>query len=138
MKATIKEVKQTKFTTSHRKEGKCYFESYTAIVNSTDYEGKPTMKTPVELRLYGTGAKNFACLWVHDSSNSGVSRNGSGSAGSYGYHRPSAAAAEAISNAGFELSEDISGRGSQAIETAIKAIAEALGYSNVFVFHAHQ
>ena len=140
MEATILEVngKGTKFTTSHRKENKCYFESYTAIVDGVDHKGNPTKKTPVELRLYGTGNKNFACLWVHDSSNSGVSRNGSGSAGGYGYHRPSAAAAEAIRNAGIKLSEDISGRGGQAIESAVKAIAEALGYSNVFVFHAHQ
>ena len=137
MKATIKKDAKTKFTRSHRKEGKYYFNSYTAIVDGIDYEGKPTKKTPVELRLYGTGSKNYACLWVNDIK-SNIHTSGSGSAGGYGYHRPSAAAAEAIMNAGIDLSEHIDGRGESAIEEAVKAIAEALGYVNPFVFHAHQ
>lgn len=137
MNATINKEAKTKFTSSHRKEGKYYFDSYTIIVDGTDYKGEPTKKTPVELRLYGTGNKNYACLWINDTkSNTHIS--GSGSAGGYGYHRPSAAAWEAINNAGIELSEDIAGRGDGAIESAVKAIAEALGYFNPFVFHAHQ
>lgn len=137
MKATIKTDAKTKFTRSHRKEGKYYFDSYTAIVDGKDHNGQQTKKTPVELRLYGTGNKNYACLWVNDGT-SNTHTSGSGSAGGYGYHRPSAAAAEAIANAGIELSEHIDGRGESAIEDAVKAIAEALGYVNPFVFHAHQ
>lgn len=138
MKATYNKNAKTKFTTFHRKENKCYFDSYSAIVIRPDYEGKPSVHTPVEIRLYGTGNTNSAAIWVHDGSNSGITTSGTGCAGGYGYHRPSAAASEAIRNAGFELSEAIGGRGDNAIESAVKAIAEALGYKDCPVFHAHQ
>jgi len=137
MKATYNKNAKTKFTTFHRKENKCYFDSYSAIVIRPDYEGKPSVFTPVEIRLYGTGNSNTAALWVNDSV-SGIHTSGTGQAGGYGYHRPSAAAREAIYNAGFELSEDISGRGENAIERAVKAIAEAIGYPDCPIFHAHQ
>jgi hypothetical protein len=145
MKATYNKNAKTKFTTFHRKENKCYFDSYTALAACTNYEGKPDLKPVVELRLYGTGNSNTAAIWVHESRfmpGDGtiieLHTSGTGAAGGYGYHRPSAAAAEAIRNAGFELSEDISGRGDSSIELAVKAIAEALGYPNCPVFHAHQ
>lgn len=138
MKATYNPNAKTKFTSFHRKENKCYFDSYSAIVIRPDYDGKPFVHTPVELRLYGTGNSNTAAIWIHDHSNSGISTSGTGSAGGYGYHRPSAAADEAIRNAGFTLDESISGRGEQAIELAVQAIAEALGYKDCPVFHAHQ
>jgi len=128
---------KTKFTTSRRKEGKCNFESFNAIVPGKDYEGNAILKAAVELRLYGTGSTWSACLWVN-SSLSKIYTSGTGSAGGYGYHKTSAAAQEAINNAGFELSESISGVGDQAIETAIKAIAAAIGYPDCPVFKAHQ
>ena len=64
-----------------------------------------------------------AALWVNDYTNSEINTSGTGSAGGYGYHRPSAAASEAIRNAGIELDQNISGRGDSAIEDAVKAIA---------------
>lgn len=137
MKATYNKNAKTKFTTFHRKGNKCYFDSYTALVPCKDYEGKNDLKAVVELRLYGTGNSNTAALWVNDSI-SGIHTSGTGQAGGYGYHRPSAAAGEAIRNAGFKLSEAIDGRGDNAIEQAVKAIAEAIGYSDCPVFHAHQ
>lgn len=137
MKATFNRDAKTKFTTSHRKEGKYYFDSYTALVVGTDHNGNFTMHEVVDLRLYGTGQKNYCAMWVHDSK-SDTHTSGTGSAGGYGYHKPSAAASEAIRNAGYTLSEDISGRGDQAISEAVKAIAESLGYSEVYVHHAHQ
>ena len=51
---------------------------------------------------------------------------GSGYAGGYGYHRASAAAAEAIEAAGYDLDEDISGRGWSMIREAVKSISESL------------
>lgn len=137
MKATYNKNAKTKFTSFHRKENKCYFDSFTALVPALDWEGNPTMHSPVELRLYGTGNTNSACLWINDNK-SEIHTSGSGSAGGYGYHRPSAAAAEAIRNAGIELDADISGRGNSAIEDAVKAIAEMMGYNQIFVHHAHQ
>ena len=135
MKATYNKNAKTKFTNFHRKENKCYFDSYTALAACTNYEGKPDLKPVVEIRLYGTGNSNTAAIWVHAEP---IHTSGTGSAGGYGYHRPSAAAAEAIRNAGIELDGDISGRGDSAIEEAVKAIAEAVGYPNCPVFHAHQ
>lgn len=144
MKATYNKNAKTKFTTFHRKENKCYFDSYTALAAGTDYDGKPDLRPIVELRLYGTGNTNTAAIWVHaeNMQDSGrgaepIHTSGSGAAGGYGYHRPSAAAGEAIRNAGFELSENISGVGESAIIRAVKAIAEAVGYPDCPVFHAH-
>lgn len=92
-------------------------------------------KTPVILRTYGTQAKNYACLWVNNSPYHG---SGSGSADGYGYHRPSAAAAEAIRTTGIVLNEDISGRGDGAIELAVLAIAKALHpRAKIYVHKAH-
>lgn len=147
MKATYNADAKTKWTTSHRKEGKCFFSSYAIIEPNRDRYGshKRLAGSTVELRLYGTGNQNFACLWVHLAGNTktgnpfpnGVYTQGSGRAGGYGYHRPSAAAQEAIYNAGFELSESISGVGDSAIEEALVAIAESLGLSDFILVRSH-
>lgn len=134
MKATYNQNAKTKFTSFHRKENKCYFESYNALVPCKDYEGKNDLKPIVELRLYGTGNTNSAAIWVRGEN---IHTSGTGSAGGYGYHRPSAAASEAIRNAGIVLDKDISGVGDSAIEAAVKAIAEMCGYSDCAVFKAY-
>lgn len=136
MKATFNPNFKTKFNGSCRKEGKTYFESFNVLVPSK--YGENNSNAVIELRMYGTGNRNYACLWVHDSSNSGISTSGTGWAGGYGYHRPSAAAEAAIINAGFTLSKSISGVGDSAIEEAIKTIAKALGYKKFLFFKAHQ
>ena len=67
--------------------------------------------------------------------------NGRAYAGGYGYHRSSAAAAWAIKAAGVDLSEDIAGRGDQAIAAAVEAIARAINAhldgAHIYVVHAH-
>ena len=88
------------------------------------------------LRIYGTQAKNYACLWVHDRK-SGIHCSGSGSAGGYGYHRPSAAAAEAFQSAGIELSKHIGGVGESAMKEALNALAKKLGYTQFSIIEAH-
>jgi hypothetical protein len=137
MTATYNAQAKTKFTTSHRKEGKCWFEEYAIITADALYvpaQGPAEASKPITLRLYGTGAKNFACLWVNTH---GLHTSGSGSAGGYGYCRKSAAADEAISNAGFTLSKNIHGVGESAIKEALGAIAEAIGLSNYYLVTAH-
>lgn len=136
MKATYNASAKTKWTTSHRKEGKCFFSSYAIIEMSRERYGchKRLVNASIELRLYGTGNQNFACLWVHSEP---VHTQGSGRAGGYGYHRPSAAAQEAIYNAGFELSDSISGVGDSAIEEALVAVAESLGLSDFILVRSH-
>lgn len=56
-------------------------------------------------------------------------RSGKGSAGGYGYHKQSAAFAEAVESAGINLALDVSGRGTSAIREALIAIACAQGYT---------
>lgn len=138
MKATYDSTAKTKWTRSHRKEGKCFFDSYSVIdLDNPSHDARYASRkinTKIELRLYGTGNTNFACLWAWGEQ---INTQGSGRAGGYGYHRPSAAAQEAISNAGFTLSQDISGVGEEAIHDALCAIAEAIGLTNYGVIHAH-
>ena len=127
MKATINKQAKTKFTTSHLKEGKCFLTVYAAIVGD---------KVPVELRIYDTGKKTTACLWVNDSlSNTYI--KGSGASNGFGFDQPSEAAQRAINNAGIVLSEEIDGRGDSAIIEAMQAIATALGHPSAFIFKTH-
>lgn len=136
MQATFKELaKAQKFTISHRKENH-FCNQYTAVV----FNGKSAYDA-VTLRLYATEAKHYCCLWINDNcswvkaARDSYYRLGSGSAGGYGYHRASAAAQEAIYNAGIELSEDIDGRGDYAIEEAVRSIAEAMWSGEGYYVH---
>ena len=58
----------------------------------------------VDARCYmgrsASASKVYASVWVKGN---GVYTSGTGSAGGYGYHKPSAAVASAISSAGIEL-----------------------------------
>jgi hypothetical protein len=174
MKANYNASAKTKFTTSHRKDGKCHFEEY-SILTLNRFIPNPRYRAnkAIQLRLYGTGNVNFACLWVNVSDRSlrvcpkcgdhmhnttcpkcvkptkesadtpDIHTQGSGRAGGYGYHRPSAAAGEAIRNAGFELLTDegkpcdIGGVGDSAIEQALCAIADAIGLKDYALVRSH-
>lgn len=114
----------TKFTTgtvgitsSHRKEDK-FQESFLFVE-------RESLDVKIDVRIYGTQARNYCCLWVRggDGWNSG-----SGWAGGYGYHRASAAMQKALAAAGIELDHDIDGRGENAMKDAIMDIAKHLGY----------
>lgn len=90
----------------------------------------------VTLRLYGTPARSYACVWISERK-ANIYANGSGMAGGYGYHRMSAAADTALRAAGVTLSEDIDGRGDDAMRAAVKAVALHLGASRVMIHEAH-
>lgn len=113
---------------SHRKEGNAFY-SYSII----DLDAG---KESAVLRLYYTksGARNYACLWVTAEP---FYASGSGYAGGYGYHRPSAAAQEAFTSAGVTLSENIGGCGDSAIENAMRALAEHIGVARAMIHRAH-
>lgn len=92
----------------------------------------------VTCRLYLSLARDAsrvtAIVWVGGA-------HGSGGAGGYGYHKQSAAVSAAIASAGFELDQDISGRGDSAISEALCAVAVAV-YPDVdpaklYVHRAH-
>lgn len=110
MKATNTNRKNT-FNPNHRKENR-FFKQMTAVVFT---ENK--FREVATLRYYSTDSRTYCCFWGWDTS-------GTGSAGGYGYDRPSAAAAEAIANAGIDLSEPIDGRGDCVVRSALEAIAE--------------
>lgn len=64
-------------------------------------------------------------------------QSGSGSAGGYGYHRPSAAVQEAATNAGFKFTRAFDGVGDSAVEEAVLAMAKALGHRKARLFVTH-
>lgn len=139
MTATFKEMnKPTKFNINHRKDNH-FHKQITAV--AIDVAGRAY--DAVTLRIYGTDARSYACLWTSSNCSwEGAKdywRNGSGCAGGYGYHRASAAAAEAIENAGIELDEEISGRGNNAMCEAVRAIARAMWDDsvNIYITEAH-
>ena len=117
MNAIITE-KESKFNPNYRKDDHYLYE-YAVMAIMDDY----TVKNPVTIRIYGTKARNYAAIWANGN---GVYKSGTGTAGGYGYHKPSAAACEAIYNAGITLDEDINGRGDSAIMEAAEAIAKAI------------
>lgn len=127
MKAIYKDF-YGKINRSHRKE-KHFLSEYSAFIIENN-----SVKNVAVCRIYGTQAMNYACIWFH----TGTHTAGSGSAGGYGYHRPSAAAEIAFKSAGFKLSEDIAGRGDGAIQKALEACVKSLcGRKRVYIHYAH-
>lgn len=76
----------------------------------------------VAMRLHAS-ARIHACTWIYPAD--GAPRRGHGSAGGGGYCRRSAAGAEALEAAGVVLTEDIAGRGVDALRKALLATARA-------------
>lgn len=134
---------KTKFLTSYRKEKAGLHAEYSAVVPCPYYPDR--MKAVVTLRLYWPASTCYACLWagfneaVKAAVEGGSIHNtqGTGSAGGYGYCKASAAAGEAIRNAGFTLSRSISGVGTRAIEEAVLALARAAGWTDALLHVAH-
>lgn len=122
---------KTKFTTSFRKEKAGLHAEYSALVVEPESQ---TLRQVVNLRLYWPGEVCYAALWVNGCE---VNTSGTGSAGGGGYCKASAAAHEAIANAGFALSEPIDGRGTGKIRDAVLAIAAAVGFPEARVHVAH-
>lgn len=71
--------------------------------------------------LHRDACKVTCILWTNGRHNA----NASGWASGYGYHKGSAALADAISSAGIKLTDDISGCGNDAMREALLAIARA-------------
>lgn len=135
MKATFKENHISKFNRKHRKENGIFLEEYVALIPK-EVSGRKYLHAVVTVRTYGTttNGSNSACVWIHGDN---YHKSGSGHASGYGYHRTSQAVGYALENAGVVLSEDIGGRGEGAIESAIMAVAEALGFPEAMIHRAH-
>ena len=128
MKATLTKQCHTGKILQNRKE-KSFWMQY-SLVSLTKNAGIVKLAS---LRLYGSN-RIYACLWVNASP---VHVSGGGSASGYGYHKPSAAASEAFTDAGIVLDEDIAGGGDESIRAALVAVGEALGYETFNVIEAH-
>lgn len=116
----------------HRKT-EHFFKQISVVANT-----KLGIEEVVCLRLYQrntTTSPCHACLWV-TSYKKEVHITGGGSASGYGYCKMSAAAADAIANAGIELSVDISGVGMIAVIDTLLTLARKLGYANSTVIQA--
>lgn len=126
MKATFVAKFPGTITRSHRKERAAGFSRALIAVVPDDTQ---VCRNIAEARLYWSGSFEtaYCCLWVHGDTWTA----GSGKAGGYGYHKESAAMAEAIRNAGFKLDSDIDGRGLEAMKDALTAIAHTIAGDSV-------
>lgn len=88
-----------------------------------------------------TASRVYATVWA------GRKVSGHGQAGGYGYHKQSAAIADAVKSAGFTLYDgiltrapfDFGGTGESHYEEVFKAIAVCMGYcveDALFVYHS--
>ncbi len=115
------------------------------VSNAINYKGEKelmktfnvvtdTLKEIITVRCYmgrsSSASTVYASIWVNAPD---IHTSGKGRASGYGYHKASAAIGDAISSAGITLDADISGVGDGAICEALKAIAHALGFSNVLI-----
>lgn len=74
----------------------------------------------VTCRIYWPGSVAYCALWIRGDA---VHASGTGKAGGYGYWKESAAIADAIYSAGFTLSQNVGGVGTQAAYEALEAVA---------------
>lgn len=112
-------------------------------VNAKNFSDKPISYTrnAVGILADGTLKELFSVIFCDTKTTSyatifirhGEFRRGAGKAGGYGYHKPSAALAEALNNAGINLSDDISGRGDGLIDRALEAIAKTMDDVKSFI-----
>ena len=126
MKATFKEMKNNAVNYGGKKEMVC---AYDVIVNDNGI-----LANIITARCYMGRSANastmYASIWIYDEKHH---TSGSSKAGGYGYHKASAAIADAIESAGIELDEDISGRGDSSIEESLEAIAATLGFESCLI-----
>lgn len=118
---------------------------------------KGQLREVITLRTYysskGSGMQPVrACVWIHPADGSNW-RTGRGSAGGCGYHKESAAIADAVRSAGIELwgnpynyrrepvdmkkRFDFGGTGASAYADIFSAIARAVGYRGRMVWVSH-
>ena len=119
---------------NHRKEHG-FAESYTGLAFSRKNAIK--VREVCVLNIYWTKSTCFACLSVNGE-NSDNSTEGSGKVGDNWHHMPSAAAQEAITNAGYTLDFSIADRGDGGIKDAVEAICRHYYPTHyIYVVHAH-
>lgn len=84
------------------------------------------IRNPITARFYmaPSGGRTHCTVFVHWEEHHHA---GYAAVGGYGYHRASAALQSALEKAGISIDEEIAGRGDGAMESAMNAIADAIG-----------
>ena len=99
------------------------------LINSftlTDCDnGKEIVKARFYMGRSRTASVIYCVVWIRP-----LDASGYGFAGGGGYHKESAALAEALESAGVKLSGDIGGCGDGAMKSAIESIARHCGVSS--------
>lgn len=85
------------------------------------------------VRFYQPNEIVYCVVWIF----SDKPARGYGKAGGGGYHKRSAALAEALSRAGVTLSGPINGCGDSAMDEALLALARHMGVARPLVVRAH-
>ena len=128
MIATLSNRKE-KFLSSHRKKT-----GFVRAILGLNDKGDVV----VEARIYHPGkygdSPTYCAVWIRSDPEW---HSGTGSANGGGYHKASAALAEAIDNAGIDLSEAIDGRGDFAMVEAVRAVTIAACGQCLNVLEAH-
>jgi hypothetical protein len=115
-----------------------------------------TMAEAVTVRTYMSASRSAsvvkACVWIRPADRASDRLTGRGDASGYGYHKESAAIAEAVRNAGVRLYGspyhsrepvdmdqpfDFGGTGSSRYSDIFKAIARAAGYEGAAEWISH-
>jgi len=135
MKAKHNPAHPTKYNRSHRKENGGFMGEYT-VIDLSPPRHPPQANAPIFARVYHNTSKsaNTVCMWV---AHKDLYIHASGEAKGYGFHRPSEALENAITNAGFTLSEPIGGVGEGAMENALLAIAKCIGVKRPAIHRSH-
>lgn len=123
MKANVTGLRETKRTYGRRENG---FHREIAVLDPA------TGRAIVTARLYYPGSTCYCAIWIGAGNEYG---RGNGKAGGGGYHKQSAALADAIADAGIALSQNISGAGDSAMTDACEAIAKAVTDKRRFIVH---
>lgn len=115
-----------------------------------------TITEVVTVRTYMSASRNAstvkACVWIRPADRASDWLSGRGEAGGYGYHKESAAIADAVRNAGVKLygnpyfsrepvdinkSFDFGGTGSSKYREIFAAIARAVGHNGPMEWVSH-
>ena len=102
----------------------------TAIVATDKTTGRKIVDCRVYIGKSSSSTTVYCSVWVYGEK----LYTGLGKAGGGGYHKPSAAMYEALHNAGWAVSESISGCGDGAMRKAAVAVAQAVaGHDDIIL-----
>ena len=130
---------------ARRPDNKELVSAYSLVVRLPSGEMREVVTVKCYMSRSASASVVHAVLWVRCAD--GVWTSGSGSAGGYGYHKESAAIADAVRSAGIKLKDlendrkdhwfDLSGTGTSYYSQVFEAIARAAGYRGRTLLVSH-